>query len=70
MRPETRVSMNMLFAAKWNVPQAANHCGLTWKEMKITFNEFCRLNPLPDVDWGEAAQREERMRGNKYFCGT
>lgn len=45
MRPETRQSMEMLFAAKWNVPKAAANCGLTWKEMKITFNEYCRLNP-------------------------
>jgi hypothetical protein len=45
MRPETRKSMEMLFAAKWNVPQAAANCNLTWKEMKITFNEYCRLNP-------------------------
>jgi hypothetical protein len=45
MRPETRQSMEMLFQAKWNVPQAAANCRLTWKEMKITFNEYCRLNP-------------------------
>jgi hypothetical protein len=44
MRPETRQSMEMLFCAKWNVPKAASNCGLTWKEMKITFNEYCRLN--------------------------
>jgi hypothetical protein len=45
MRPETRQSMEMLFSAKWNVPKAAENCGLTNKEMKITFNEYCRLNP-------------------------
>jgi hypothetical protein len=45
MRPETRESMEMLFSAKWNVPTAAANCNLTWKEMKITFNEYCRLNP-------------------------
>jgi hypothetical protein len=36
--------MEQLFAARWNVPKAAAHCGLTWKEMKITFSEYCRLN--------------------------
>jgi hypothetical protein len=46
MRPETRKSMEMLFSAKWNIPQAADNCGLSWKEMKITFNEYCRLNPV------------------------
>ena len=45
MRPETRYSMEMLFTAKWNVPTAAKNCGLTNKEMKITFNEYCRLHP-------------------------
>jgi hypothetical protein len=45
MKPQTRESMEQLFAARWNVPQAADHCGLTWKEMKITFSEYCRLNP-------------------------
>ena len=44
MRPETRKSMEMLFSAKWNVPRAADNCGLTWKEMKITFNEYCRFH--------------------------
>ena len=45
MRPETRQSMEMLFSAKWNLPKAAKNCNLTDKEMKITFNEYCRLNP-------------------------
>lgn len=45
MRPETRKSMEMLFVAKWNLPKAAQNCNLTNKEMKIVFNEYCRLNP-------------------------
>lgn len=45
MRPSTKESMEMLFAAKWNLPKAANHCGLTIKEMKITFNAYCTLHP-------------------------
>ena len=49
MRPETRQSMEMLFSAKWNVPKAATNCGLTNKEMKITFNEYCRLHPATYV---------------------
>ena len=44
MRPETRHSMEMLFTAKWNVPKAAKNCGLSEKEMKITFNEYCNFN--------------------------
>lgn len=45
MRSETREAMEMLFAAKWNLPKAAQHCNLTNKEMKITFNEYCNLHP-------------------------
>lgn len=45
MRPKTREAMQNLFSAKWNVPKAADHCDLTWKETKIVFNEYCRLNP-------------------------
>ena len=45
MRPETRQSMEMLFVAKWNIPKAAKNAGLTDKEMKITFNEYCSLHP-------------------------
>tara|TARA_Y100001963_G_scaffold47434_1_gene66847 strand:- start:1000 stop:1194 length:195 start_codon:yes stop_codon:yes gene_type:complete len=45
MRPETREAMEMLFAAKWNLPQAAKYCKLTYKEMKITFNEYCNFHP-------------------------
>ncbi len=46
MRPETRQSMEMLFVAKWNIPKAARNAGLTDKEMKITFNEYCSLHPV------------------------
>ena len=45
MRSETRQSMIMLFTAKWNVPKAAKNCGLSNKEMKITFNEYCNFHP-------------------------
>ena len=45
MRVETRQSMEMLFVSKWNLPKAAKNCGLTNKEMKITFNEYCRFHP-------------------------
>ena len=45
MRPETREAMEKLFHAKWNIPKAAKYCGLTNKEMKITFNEYCAFHP-------------------------
>jgi len=45
MRTETRKSMEMLFSAKWNLPKAAKNANLSYKEMKITFNEYCNLHP-------------------------
>ena len=53
MRPETRKSMEMLFSAKWNLPQAAKNCNLTYKEMKITFNEYCAFHPPIYDEYGE-----------------
>lgn len=34
-----------LFYSKWNLPQAAKHCGMSEKEMKLTFWEFLKYNP-------------------------
>lgn len=38
-------SIEQLFAAKWNIPTAAQHCGLTNNEMKEAFNKHCNLTP-------------------------
>jgi hypothetical protein len=35
-----------LFTAKWNLPQAAKHCGMSQKEMKLTFWEYLKYNPI------------------------
>lgn len=45
-RPQTLKSLEMLFKSRWNVPEAAENCGLTNKEMKIVFNEYCKLHPV------------------------
>jgi len=45
MESKLQESLEMLFKAKWNVPKAADNSGLTQKDMKIMFNEYCRLNP-------------------------
>jgi len=34
-----------LFYAKMNLPAAAAHCGMTNKEMKLTFWEYLKYNP-------------------------
>lgn len=35
-----------LFFAKMNLPKAADHCGMSIKEMKLTFREFLKYNPI------------------------
>ena len=75
MRPETRQSMEMLFAAKWNLPKAAKNCNLTDKEMKITFNEYCRLNgpsyEIPDQLTKEVPLDPKPVYPpKKWFCGS
>lgn len=34
-----------LFRATMNLPAAAAHCGMTKKEMKMTFREFLKYHP-------------------------
>ena len=34
-----------LFHATMNLPEAATHCGMTIKEMKMTFLEFLKYHP-------------------------
>ena len=33
-----------LFRAKMTLPAAAKHCGMTQKEMKLTFREYLKYN--------------------------
>ena len=35
-----------LFRATMNLPNAAAHCGMTQKEMKMTFREFLKYHPM------------------------
>ena len=48
-----------LFRAKMTVPAAAKHCGMTQKEMKLTFREYLKYHPkdyedkeLPPINKG------------------
>jgi len=38
-------AMHKLFAAKWNIPVAAKHCGKGEDEVKDLFRLYCTLNP-------------------------
>lgn len=42
-----------LFSARWNLPTAARHCGMSEKEMKMTFWEFLKYNK---PTWGQEVQ--------------
>jgi hypothetical protein len=35
-----------LFRAKMTLPAAAKHCGMTQKEMKLTFREYLKYHPI------------------------
>jgi hypothetical protein len=35
-----------LFYSRMNLPQAAKHCGMSNKEMKLTFFEYLKYNPV------------------------
>ena len=45
---------NALFRSTMNLPKAAEHCGMTQKEMKMTFREFLKYNK-PDYEISENA---------------
>ena len=54
-----------LFRATMNLPTAARHCGMTQKEMKLTFWEFLKYNE-PDYEIPEntseiSGRQESRM---------
>ena len=52
---------NGLFRATMNLPAAAAHCGMTQKEMKLTFWEYLKYHApdyeipedSPSLSWGE-----------------
>jgi hypothetical protein len=44
-------AMNMLFTARWNIPQASKHLGKvpaeeSWEETKIEFRQYCVEHPV------------------------
>ncbi len=44
-----------LFRAKMTLPAAAKHCGMTQKEMKMTFWEFLKYHPC-DYEISEVSE--------------
>ena len=41
-----------LFHAKMTLPAAPLHCGMTQKEMRMTFWEYLKYHP-PSLEWEE-----------------
>lgn len=41
-----REANESLFYSKMNLPAAAKHCGMSIKEMKLTFFEYLKYNPV------------------------
>lgn len=39
-----------LFYSKMNIPQAAKHCGMTNKEMRLIFFEYVKYHPCEYED--------------------
>ena len=39
-----------LFCAKMTLPAAAKHCGMTQKEMKLTFFEYLKYHPKTTIN--------------------
>ena len=50
---------NALFRAKMTLPAAAKHCGMTQKEMKLTFWEYLKYNQ-PDYEISEDSPQVSR----------
>ena len=55
---------NALFRATMNLPAAAKHCGMTHKEMKLTFWEFLKYNE-PDYEISEISENTSSVSGRQ-----
>ena len=53
-----------LFRAKMTLPAAAKHCGMTHKEMKLTFWEFLKYNK-PDYEIPEISENTSAVSGRE-----
>lgn len=45
-------ALEMLYLARWNIPKAADHCGLPHEEMKKVFAEEVKSGKLLLREWG------------------
>ncbi len=55
-----------LFHATMNLPAAAAHCGMTNKEMKLTFWEYLKYN-RPDYEISEDTPEVSRRQESRMY---
>ena len=55
-----------LFRATMNLPAAAAHCGMTNKEMKLTFWEYLKYN-RPDYEISEDTPEVSRRQESRLY---
>ena len=55
-----------LFRATMNLPAAAAHCGMTNKEMKLTFWEYLKYNK-PDYEISEDTSEVSRRQESRMY---
>ena len=55
-----------LFRATMNLPAAAAHCGMTNKEMKLTFWEYLKYNK-PDYEISEDTPEVSRRQESRLY---
>ena len=65
--PENVAEANeALFRAKMTLPAAAKHCGMTQKEMKMTFWEFLKYHPK-DYEITENTTEVSRRQESRMY---
>jgi len=55
-----------LFRATMNLPAAAKHCGMTEKEMKLTFFEYLKYHPK-DYEISENSPKVSRRQESRMY---
>jgi len=55
-----------LYRARLNLPAAAKHCGMTEKEMKLTFFEYLKYHPK-DYEISENSPKVSRRQESRMY---
>jgi hypothetical protein len=51
-KTKLRKALEMLYVARWNVPTAADYCGISHHKMKAIFAEKAAVGELLPKEWG------------------